>query len=273
MGNGTPDRVFLFGSDSLISIKLNDADAVLRSHHASLPMKAIISDIHANLEALRAVLDDIAAQGVREIYCLGDLVGYGPNPRECIDLLMNCSVVLLGNHDRDALNFEGESTLPPHPSSFWTRRQLAIPDPDHDRWHRRREFLDGLPRTHHEGDFLFVHGSPRNPVEEYIFPEDIYHQRKMEKIFALVGRYCFLGHTHLPGIFTEDLRFLKPEEFDSVWQLDGRKTLCNVGSVGQPRDGDPRACYVLLDNSTIRFRRVNFDIDTLRGKIDDMNDF
>ena len=89
----------------------------------------------------------------------------------------------------------------------------------------------------------------------------------MERIFALVDRYCFQGHTHVPGIFTESLQFLSPEEFDYVYRLDGRKTLCNVGSVGQPRDGDWRACYVLLDDNVIRYRRVEYDIETTIKKV------
>ena len=123
---------------------------------------------------------------------------------------------------------------------------------------------------------LFVHGSPRNHLNEYVFPEDIYNQRKMERIFALVDRYCFQGHTHVPGIFTESLQFLSPEEFDYVYRLDGRKTLVNVGSVGQPRDGDWRASYALLDGDTIRYRRVEYDVDTTVRKIrdiDDLDDF
>jgi diadenosine tetraphosphatase ApaH/serine/threonine PP2A family protein phosphatase len=132
---------------------------------------------------------------------------------------------------------------------------------------RRWEFLAERPRTHRENGFLFVHGSARNPLNEYVFPEDIYNQRKMERIFALVEKYCFQGHTHLPGIFTEDPAFHSPDEIDYVYHLDGRKTLCNVGSVGQPRDGDWRACYVLLDGETIRYRRVEYDIDTTIQKI------
>jgi diadenosine tetraphosphatase ApaH/serine/threonine PP2A family protein phosphatase len=94
----------------------------------------------------------------------------------------------------------------------------------------------------------------------------------MERIFALVERYCFQGHTHVPGVFVEqapdDLyQFHSPEEVGHAWRLDGRKTLCNVGSVGQPRDGDPRACYVLLDGDSIRFRRVEYDIETTIKKI------
>src|SRR5262249_56228630 len=110
---------------------------------------------------------------------------------------------------------------------------------------RRWDFLADRPRIHREDEFLYVHGSARNPLNEYVFPEDIYNQRKMDRIFALVDRYCFQGHTHVPGIFTkgspEDLyQFHAPDEIDHVYRLDGRKTLVNVGSVGQPRDGDWR---------------------------------
>ncbi len=105
-----------------------------------------------------------------------------------------------------------------------------------------------MPRSHRYGDFLFVHGSPRNPLSEYIFPEDIYNHRKMERLFQLVGRYCFQGHTHVPGIFTESYQFFAPEEIDLEYTLGEGKVMVNVGSVGQPRDGDNRACYVILED-------------------------
>jgi diadenosine tetraphosphatase ApaH/serine/threonine PP2A family protein phosphatase len=234
-------------------------------------VKAIISDIHSNLEALQAVLADIAKQPVQEIYCLGDVVGYGPNPRECVDLVMKCKVVLLGNHDQGAL-FDPDGFNPPAERAiFWTRAQLEAAD-NRPATDRRWEFLAERPRSFRENGCLFVHGSARNPLNEYVFPEDIYNQRKMERIFALVERTCFQGHTHVPGIFTEQLpqdlyQFHSPEEVGFVYRLDGRKTLCNVGSVGQPRDGDWRACYVLLDGDTIRYRRVEYDIDSTVKKI------
>jgi predicted phosphodiesterase len=230
-------------------------------------VKAIISDIHSNLEALQAVLEDIASQNVEEIYCLGDVVGYGPNPRECVDEVMRCQVVLLGNHDQGAM-FDPEGFNPPAERAiFWTRAQLEAPGESRAAREKRWEFLAERPRTHREDGFLYVHGSARNPLNEYVFPEDIYNQRKMERIFALVERYCFQGHTHVPGIFTENLQFHSPEDVDYVYKLDGRKTLCNVGSVGQPRDGDWRACYIMLDGETIRYRRVEYDIETTIKKI------
>ncbi len=236
------------------------------------PVKALISDIHSNLEALQAVLDDIDKQQISEIYCLGDIIGYGPNPRECIDLVMKCKLVLLGNHDQGAM-FDPDGFNPPAERAiFWTRAQLESPSENRNKMQERWDFLAERPRTYKENGFLYVHGSARNPLNEYVFPEDIYNQRKMDRIFALVERYCFQGHTHVPGIFTESFpedmyQFHAPDEIDYVYKLDGRKTLCNVGSVGQPRDGDWRACYVLLDGETIRYRRLEYDIDTTVKKI------
>lgn len=240
-------------------------------------MKALISDIHSNLEALTAVMADIKKHNVTEIYCLGDIVGYGPNPRECIDVVMQCRVVLLGNHDQGAM-FDPDGFNPPAERAiFWTRAQLEAPGENRQKKEARWEFLAERPRVHKEDRFMFVHGSARNPLNEYVFPEDIYNQRKMDRIFALVDRYCFQGHTHVPGIFLENTpedmyQFHSPDEVDYNYKLDNRKTLCNVGSVGQPRDGDWRACYVLLDNDSIRYRRVEYDIDTTIRKIHDIPD-
>jgi len=230
-------------------------------------VKAIISDIHSNFEALQAVLKDIEKQPVSDIYCLGDVVGYGPNPRECVDLVMKCKVVLLGNHDQGAM-FDPEGFNPSAERAiFWTRAQLEAPSERREQKEKRWEFLAERPRSHRENGYLYVHGSARNPLNEYVFPEDIYNQRKMERIFALVDRYCFQGHTHVPGIFTEDYQFHSPEEVQYEYRLDGRKTLCNVGAVGQPRDGDWRACYVMFDDTTIRYCRVEYDIESTIKKI------
>ena len=233
-------------------------------------MRAIISDIHANLEAFQAVLADIKEQGIDEIYCLGDVVGYGPNPRECIDLVMSCKACLLGNHDQGAL-FDPEGfNAGAERAIFWTRKMLETGDAAGNE--RRWEFLGELPRRIKEGELLFVHGSPRNPLNEYVFPEDIYNQRKMERIFALIERYCFQGHTHIPGVFSEDLSFKAPPEIDFRYKLGEQKVLINVGSVGQPRDGDNRACYVVLNDSHVQFRRVEYDFSKTAAKIYDIPD-
>jgi len=247
--------------------------------------RALISDIHSNLEALQAVLDDIRSQEITEIYCLGDIVGYGPNPRECIDLVMNCQVCLLGNHDQGAL-FDPEGfNSGAERAIFWTRDQLESYDGNLVQGNKRWDFLGELPRNHQEGQYLFVHGSARNPLNEYIFPEDIYNQRKLEKVFALIQQYAFQGHTHVPGVFTEDFEFFTPEELGHEYRLPpDKKAMVNVGSVGQPRDGDSRACYAVLEDDqgvaheaeqiakdrVVRFRRVEYPIEETIRKIYDV---
>lgn len=232
--------------------------------------RAIISDIHGNLEALEAVLADISAQGITEIYCLGDIVGYGPNPCECIDKVRSCQVCLLGNHDQAAL-FDPEGfNAGAERAIFWTRKMLesSTGPKAEQRW----DFLGELPRVHREPNFMFVHGSARNPLNEYVFPEEIYNQRKMERIFSLVEKYCFQGHTHIPGVFTEDLNFLAPEEIDFHYELGPTKVLVNVGSVGQPRNGDNRSSYVVVDGNSLTFKRVPYNWEVTRKKIYEIPD-
>lgn len=207
--------------------------------------RAIFSDVHGNLEALETVLARIDTQSVDEIYCLGDIVGYGPNPRECIDRVKDCQVCLLGNHDQAAL-FDPEGfNAGAERAIQWTRKVLESGGSMD-----RCDWLGELPRVQREPGLLFVHGSACRPLDEYVFPEDIYNQRKMERIFALVEQYCFQGHTHIPGVFTEDLNFVSPEESDFCYTLGDAKALINVGSVGQPRNGDSRASYIILTDQT-----------------------
>jgi predicted phosphodiesterase len=228
--------------------------------------RAILSDIHGNLEALEAVLADIDTQQIDEIYCLGDIVGYGPNPRECIDRVMNFQVVVLGNHDQGALfDPEGFSSGAER-AIFWTRDQLEGGDNPEDA-QRRWDFLAELPRAVRQQKRLFVHGSPRNPLNEYVFPEDVYNTKKLEKLFSLVDHVSFQGHTHVPGVFTEDLRFYHPGDIGERFTLGERKAMINVGSVGQPRDNDPRSCYVILTDDTVEFRRVPYPFEKTAEKI------
>jgi diadenosine tetraphosphatase ApaH/serine/threonine PP2A family protein phosphatase len=242
-------------------------------------IRAILSDIHANLEALEAVLEDIAVQQVDEIFCLGDVFGYGPNPVECLDLVWaSCRLTLLGNFDQATL-FDPDGFETAHAARtaiLWHRDLLETSSGTPESRERRWRYLTDWPRQHHEEGVLFVHGSPRNPLNEYFFPEDIYNPRKMDANFALIERCCFQGHTHVPGVFTREAEgtysFFAPEELNYIHRLDHRKTLVNVGSVGQPRDGDERACYVLFDGDTIRFRRIDYDIDTTVEKIYDIPD-
>jgi diadenosine tetraphosphatase ApaH/serine/threonine PP2A family protein phosphatase len=236
--------------------------------------RAIVSDIHGNIEALQAVLEDIDREGVETIVCLGDVVGYGPNPCECVKLVRDrCGLVILGNHDQGALFDPDGFNSGAERAIRWTRSQLEL----HDRLPRNSadrltDFLGELPRTHTEGDVMFVHGSPRRPLDEYVFPEDIYNNLKMEHIFELVGRTCFQGHTHIPGIFTTAPEFISPAvpkgQVEVSLPVPAGKSMVNVGSVGQPRDGDPRACYVIVeDDARVRFRRIAYPCEVTCRKI------
>jgi predicted phosphodiesterase len=226
---------------------------------------ALISDIHANLPALEAVLADIKAQGAEQLYCLGDIIGYGPHPGQCLDLALQFDFCLMGNHDHAVMLEPAGFNTAAERASFWTRERL---DGDSDAATRlkRWEFLAGLGVHKFENNMLFVHGSPRRPLHEYIFPDD--PQVNMPKIAAVFDRIpsvCFVGHTHMPGVFTEDYQFLTPEELSYRMGLSSRKAVINIGSVGQPRDRDPRACYVLLDGTNVVWRRLdNFNAHRLR---------
>ncbi len=228
--------------------------------------RAILSDIHGNLEALVTVLADIKAQDCQQIVCLGDIVGYGPDPQKCIDIVKEFDACILGNHDLAALfDPEGFSNAAEQ-AILWTRKQIETGGTPEE-CYRRLEFLAHLPRTRREGNLLFVHGSVRNPVNEYVFPEDVFNRRKMEKLFSLVQRACFQGHTHVPGVFTSEMTFLKPEDIDYKYRLSDDKAMINVGSVGQPRDGNWRSCYVILDDPWVTFRRVEYDVDVTVNRI------
>jgi predicted phosphodiesterase len=251
--------------------------------------RALISDIHGNLEALNAVLEDIASQQINEIFCLGDLVSFGPNPRECIDRVMeSCRVTSPGNHDQGVLWDLARSKIPADRADAWTWKELNDPG-DRVKNEIRRKFLAHLPQSYEIGPYLFVHGSPRNPVTEYVFPEDIHNRRKMERLFPLVRHYCFQGHTHIPGIITENFEHVAPDQINDRCNLGQAKMMVNVGSVGQPRDGDNRACYLILDDgpnedvgngaheagvpmssARIAYRRLPFDFETTIRKINDM---
>lgn len=233
--------------------------------------RALISDIHANYEALVASLQFLRQLKVDEIICLGDVIGYGPDPIRCLDAVMeNCQLTILGNHDQAAL-FDPSGFNPVALRAiYWTREQLEKDAPNSERNHRRWDFLGELPRRHDEGKFLFVHGSPRDPTNEYVFPEHIFERERMAALMQRFDQYCFQGHTHIPGVFTQGGRFLVPEEIGNLYRLDGsEKAMINVGSIGQPRDEDPRACLVILDTAemTVTFHRVEYDANATRLKI------
>jgi diadenosine tetraphosphatase ApaH/serine/threonine PP2A family protein phosphatase len=232
---------------------------------------AIISDIHGNLEALQVVLDHIAQQNVDQIICLGDTLGYGPNPVECVDLVaQRCEWALMGNHDFGALYEPTNFNAVAEQAAHWTRVQFEMEgDPEVAR--KRWEFLGALRVRVAFGPFLCVHASPRRPINEYIFPDDAINSPvKMKQIFDRIETYALVGHTHVPGVFTDEPDFYPPDDLDGVYKLNGdEKAIINPGSVGQPRDLDPRASYAILDDEPnhVEFYRLPYDIDAVADKI------
>ena len=229
-------------------------------------MQAIISDLHSNVAALSVVLEDIRAKGITEIVCLGDVVGYGPEPEECLDLAQGWKLTLQGNHEEALLTDANNFNVRARDAINWTRKKLDL-DSDDPAKLARWAFLEKLVPMQQVGDVLYVHGSPRAPTTEYIVPRDGQDRRKMSDIFNRFERICFVGHSHIPGVYTEQ-GFASPAELCDVYMLEsGRKSLVNVGSVGQPRDGDVRASYVTFDGESVVFRRVEYDVEKTAEKI------
>ncbi len=203
---------------------------------------AIISDVHANLEALEVVLADITARRPNAVFCLGDFVGYGPDPVACVERVRPLlRAAVLGNHDLAALETSDAVAAKFNPFAYeavvWTRQQLT---------ESVRGYLEGLPRRVTPDGFLCVHGSVRDPIEEYIF--DIATARASFEAAPFV--LCLVGHTHVPAVFTQagEAVIGEPLQPDRPLPLQpDRRYIINVGSVGQPRDGDPRAAYLWLD--------------------------
>lgn len=230
-------------------------------------MYAIISDIHSNIEALDAVLSDIAAHSVDRIVCLGDVIGYGPNPRECLDIVNRCEFVLIGNHEAGLLQVAEDFNDRARRALEWTRETLNSPAFPKDQNYAYWDQIDRFVETKATGDAFFVHGSPRDPVREYVMPADALNRPMMEEIFGkFEQRACFAGHTHVPGLFTLNRGFEHQSTLPAKVELRER-SFVNIGSVGQPRDGDNRASYVIVDGDTVTFRRIPYDFETTMAKI------
>lgn len=221
----------------------------------------IISDIHANLTALEAVLAD--AGPVEAVWCLGDLVGYGPDPNECIERVASLPNLqcILGNHDAAALRRIEVDTFNPEARTaiLWTQQRLTSSS---------LTYLESLPERLRLDHITIVHGSPRQPVWEYLLDT-----RTATLNFNFFDTpYCFVGHTHLPVMYVlpEDAAsalLVVPEHATQI-ELAPRAIL-NPGSVGQPRDRDPRAAYALLDleQYTWECRRVTYDIASVQERM------
>ena len=232
---------------------------------------ALISDLHSNREALEAVFDHIQSIGVDDIACLGDVIGYGPEPEFCVDFVRgHASWCLMGNHDealfRDASDFNSHA----RGAVDYTRRRLMPHWWSSAEKKARWSWLNGLPIKHREGRFLFVHGSPRNPVREYVLNTDgILNPEKLRAVFASFDGIAVAGHTHHPGLHDEKLRFQSLNGADTLTLPlpAGEKFFINVGSTGQPRDGDNRACYAVLEDDQVTWHRVAYDYRTTQQKI------
>jgi diadenosine tetraphosphatase ApaH/serine/threonine PP2A family protein phosphatase len=215
----------------------------------------ILSDIHANQVALEAVLAD--ASGLWDhLWFLGDLVGYGPNPNECVDLLRSLDpLALSGNHDWAVLDKIDTEEFNPEAMKAvaWTKQTLN---------ETNVAYLDTLPPRVVEGDYTLAHASPRHPVWEYIL--DL--QTAFENFDHFDTAYCLVGHSHVPALFELDTEAAVLNGYmigaGEEIKLGRHRLILNPGSVGQPRDGDPRAAYALLDSElmTCTFQRVAYDI-------------
>lgn len=222
---------------------------------------AFLADVHANAAALTAVLRDIERYGgVAEIMCLGDTVGYGPDPHECIELLRSSQVVAVsGNHDLAVLDKLDLGYFSPDAAraARWTTARLSASD---------RDYLGGLPAMLVRGEFTLVHGSPRQPAWEYLISLGSARHN-----FAYFNTPCCLvGHSHLPLIFKQQgVEAVSVQFATSVGLVLGNgRYIINPGSVGQPRDGDPRASYAVYDSDdrVLRLRRVPYDIAAVQER-------
>ncbi len=232
-------------------------------------MQAIVSDIHANLEALEAVLEDMRKHNIKEVICLGDVIGYGPNPLECLDHAMDFKLTLRGNHE-EALMVEMEGSgfnAKAQGSLEWTREQLSMFNDDRDDNAARWDFLGELPETYQEEDSFYVHGTPRNPICEYLKPRDIHNRSKMETHFDHINHVCFVGHTHISGVWTQEMTFETAKKLGYKYTIPDGKIFVNPGSIGQSRDGDRRASYVIRHNNKLAWRRVSYPVEKTAEKI------
>lgn len=213
---------------------------------------AIISDIHSNLEALNSAFEAIDAQHADDIICLGDIVGYGASPNECVSLVRSrCSMILQGNHDAAAvdLSVANQFTLNAQLSAIWTFGTL-LPE--------NKDFLRSLPQMKPRGDILFSHASPFEPEEwHYVISE--FDTR--EAFQAFTERICFIGHSHIPVIFSELGKVYTISELG--------RFIVNVGSIGQPRDANPNLSFGIFDTEPWSYQnmRVKYDVDAAAEKI------
>ncbi|MBI5548665.1 MAG: metallophosphoesterase [Deltaproteobacteria bacterium] len=263
---------------------------------------ALLSDIHGNLEALEAVLRDVERQRPDMVVVLGDTINYGPNPRACLERVeRTADIVLAGNHEKEAAAHDDEALEGDAREMLdWTLTQLEGFHP----WEKMREHIlaagEASSRVRWR-DLTFVHGSPRSPVHEYIWPGHPQHHLHLNKqldewLLKLLKhsktRHSFCGHTHVPALLTTYSEreifpidrswnrsytfvgprtiFYVPEDNVTVEGISGSRMVINPGSVGQPRDGNPLASWALYEGHSIHFRRVAYDMSKTSAKIRDL---
>ncbi|MEN3013899.1 MAG: metallophosphoesterase family protein [Endomicrobiia bacterium] len=226
-------------------------------------MIAIISDIHSNYEALSVVIEDIKNYKVEEIICCGDITGYGPNPEECIETIKNKNIIsIAGNHDFAII---GKTEL----SWFNENAKQAILINKTLITKNNLEYLKSLPEYLIKDELLFVHGSPLNPTYEYLL-DTVSLEANIKN---MKQKICFCGHTHIPLIYSstaKDKRKIYYPKDNFLFKLEKhKKYIVNVGSVGQPRDLDNRACYVIFDtkNYTLQFKRLKYNFQITQQKM------
>ncbi|RME22216.1 MAG: metallophosphoesterase [Candidatus Zixiibacteriota bacterium] len=222
---------------------------------------ALISDIHGNLTALQAVFADIDQQDVDAVHCLGDIIGYGPEPTACLELVTRrCKVKLLGNHEYVVMGLESTEQMNrvARKAAEWTISQLG---------EREISMLADFDMEHRFDRYMLVHASPHEP-ESWHYVLTIAEARKA--FAAMETDLCFVGHTHIPMVFRcEDDGTIRQQDGHDFTAQNDMKYLVNIGSVGQPRDDDPRSSYVLLDteSAAVRFRRVEYDVTATQEKM------
>lgn len=215
---------------------------------------AVISDIHSNIEALTAAFGAIDAEGVDAVYCLGDVVGYGADAALCVDFVRaRCDGVVRGNHDEAVANGapEAASWLPRAARKAVTHNRKQLSD-------EQLDYLADLPLILEADGCTFVHATPEQPAAWRRLDSFLVAQKQFEHFGTPV---CFIGHSHVPAVMGNRLGLTRVER--------GNRYLINVGSVGQPRDGDPRACVAFFDTDafTYALRRVPYNIQQTVGKI------
>lgn len=240
-------------------------------------MIAFLSDIHSNIEALSVAFAEVDKLGCDRVICLGDVIGYGPQPRQALATIMDrAEFTILGNHEHGAMFYASDFNPRARAAIDWTRDQLSRRDTPREENMKFWNYLDEMKQERRDGKMLFVHGSPRDPVREYLVPRDATDKDKMGGCFEKMGdaHLCFVGHSHVPGVYLESGQFLMPADIGMEWQVSER-AIVNIGSVGQPRDGDRRLSFVTYDGTdgtdgTVRFHRLEYDVEATMQKIRDI---